>query len=66
MPLPFIPDVPYKIQFIFICCFAYIWLTAFSDDYNEPLPEDEEKRIPILVRFPRILNLIPFCREKTQ
>lgn len=31
---PFIPDVPYKIQFIFILTFSYIWSTAFIDDYE--------------------------------
>lgn len=40
MAPPFIPDVPYKIQGLFILTYAYIWLTAFEDDYLEPMPED--------------------------
>lgn len=39
---PFIPDVPYKVQAIFICTFYYIWSTAFTDDYLEPMPLDTE------------------------
>ena len=50
MAPPFIPDVPYKIQGLFILTFAYIWSTAFKDDYLEPLPlDDEAKRTEILV-----------------
>ena len=46
---PFIPDVPYKIQGIFLITFAYIWGSAFVDDYLEPMPDDPAKRIEILV-----------------
>ena len=36
---PFIPDVPYHIQLVFIATFSYIWYSAFIDkDYLEPLP----------------------------
>ena len=48
---PFIPDVPYKIQFIFILTFSYIWCTAFIDDYEEPTPPvGTPERTFILVR----------------
>ena len=46
---PFIPDVPYKIQAIFISVFFYIWYTAFIDDYNAEVPADGEARTEILV-----------------
>lgn len=42
MAPPFIPDVAYKIQGLFIITYAYIWYTAFLDDYLEPMPENEE------------------------
>jgi hypothetical protein len=51
MPPPFIPDVPYRVQIIFIACFYYIWSSAFTDDYLEPLPTDPEKRKEILVSY---------------
>ena len=48
----FIPDVPYKIQFIFILTFSYVWSTAFIDDYEAPLPpEGDPERTAILVRI---------------
>ena len=50
MPPPFVPDVPYKIQFIFLCSFSYIWSTAFIDDYLEPMPGNPDERIKVLVR----------------
>lgn len=60
MPPPFIPDVPYKIQGLFVCTFSYIWLTAFTDDYTAPLPEDNpEERTRILVIF----NILKFKLE---
>ena len=46
---PFIPDVPYKIQGLFILSFSYVWYTAFTDDYLEDLPADGEARTQILV-----------------
>lgn len=48
---PFIPDVPYKIQFIFVLTFSYVWSTAFIDDYEAPLPADGPERSLILVRY---------------
>ena len=51
MPPPFIPDVPYKIQAIFILTASYIWATAFQDDYLAPMPEKWEDRVVILVRY---------------
>lgn len=36
--LPLIPDVPYLCQAVFIFTFAYIWTTAFVDDYLAPYP----------------------------
>jgi hypothetical protein len=48
---PFIPDVPYKIQAIFISVFFYIWSTAFVDDYLADVPVDGEARTEILVRL---------------
>lgn len=47
---PFIPDVPYKVQAIFISVFFYIWYTAFVDDYNGEVPTEGEARTQILVR----------------
>lgn len=39
---PFVPDIAYHIQIIFIFTFSYIWYSAFVDqDYLEPLPSDE-------------------------
>jgi len=46
---PLIPDVPYKIQGIFIVTFSYIWTTAFVDNYEDPLPADGPEREEILV-----------------
>lgn len=36
----FLADVPYHIQAIFVLTFSIIWISAFSDDYLSPLPED--------------------------
>lgn len=46
---PFIPDVPYKIQGIFIAVFSYIWISAFTDNYLEEVPLEGEARTAILV-----------------
>jgi len=46
---PFVPDIPYQIQAIFIGAFAFIWGTAFIDDYNSPLPLDPDARTDVLV-----------------
>jgi hypothetical protein len=35
---PFVPDVAYHIQAVFIFSFGFIWYTAFEDDYIEPTP----------------------------
>ena len=51
MPPPFIPDVPYKVQGLFIAIFAYVWSTAFVDQYLEPMPTDSVERTNILVRY---------------
>lgn len=51
MAPPFIPDVAYKIQGLFVVTYAYIWYTAFIDDYLEPMPTDEEQRTNIFVIF---------------
>lgn len=51
MPPPLIPDVPYKIQGLFIATFAFIWSTAFTDDYLEPVPTDPVERTKVLVRY---------------
>jgi hypothetical protein len=45
---PFIPDVPYKIQGIFIAVFSYIWISAFTDNYLEEVPLEGEARTEIL------------------
>jgi len=55
---PFIPDVPYKIQAIFISVFFYIWSTAFVDDYLADVPADGEARTEILVRLIPVVNSI--------
>ncbi len=49
MAPPFIPDVPYKIQGLFIITYAYIWMTAFTDNYLDPLPDNEAERKEIFV-----------------
>jgi len=49
MSPPFVPDVPYKVQTVFILSFSYIWSTAFLDDYLAPVPKDGEERTEILV-----------------
>jgi hypothetical protein len=46
---PFIPDIPYKIQGIFIGVFSYIWISAFTDNYLEEVPLEGEARTEILV-----------------
>jgi hypothetical protein len=38
--LPFVPDIPYTCQAVFILSFSYIWYTGFIDNYNAPYPED--------------------------
>jgi hypothetical protein len=40
--IPFVPDVPYHIQIVFIFTFFYIWYTAFLDDYEAALPNNIE------------------------
>ena len=35
--LPFVPDVPYHIQFVFMLTFYYIWSRALQDNYLEDL-----------------------------
>ena len=47
--LPFVPDVPYHIQIVFIITFGWIWSTALQDDYLAPLPADEQKALEITV-----------------
>lgn len=62
---PLIPDVPYKIQGIFIVTFSYIWTTAFVDNYEDPLPADGPEREEILVRSSTILTML-LNRGKTR
>ena len=38
--LPFVPDLPYHLQALFILTFGYIWISAFVDKYQDPLPND--------------------------
>ena len=41
--IPFIPDIPYHIQIVFIIIYSYIWYQAFVDrEYLKPLPEDKD------------------------
>ncbi len=41
--IPFVPDIPYHIQIVFLFTFFYIWYTAFIDkEYLKALPEDKE------------------------
>ena len=40
----FIPDVPYHIQLVFILTFLFIWVTAFKDDYLQPMSELDDKQ----------------------
>lgn len=58
MPPPFIPDVPYKIQGLFVCTFAYIWSTAFTDDYLAPLPDDTKERQNIAVITRDLIDIL--------
>jgi hypothetical protein len=46
--LPFVPDVPYHVQLVFILCFGYIWKSAFEDDYMSPMPEDITERDAVI------------------
>ena len=43
--LPFVPDVPYHIQFVFILTFYYIWSRALQGDYLEDLSKKTEKEL---------------------
>jgi hypothetical protein len=58
---PFIPDVPYKIQGIFIAVFSFIWISAFTDNYLEEVPLEGEARTEILVS--RIISTSDDFRE---
>ena len=46
--LPFVPDIPYHIQIVFVFTFGYIWCTAFQDykiwaPEEKPMPEALEE-----------------------
>lgn len=41
--LPFVPDVPYHIQIVFIFTFYYIWSRALEGDYLEDLSKKTEE-----------------------
>ena len=49
--LPFVPDVPYHIQLVFVVTFSYIWYTSlFSDEYDA-VPNSQEEEHAINVSF---------------
>ena len=56
--LPFVPDVPYHIQFVFMLTFYYIWSRALQDNYLEDLDKlTETERNEIHVsEFPAVFN----------
>lgn len=41
--LPFVPDVPYHIQFVFMLTWYYIWTRALQGDYLQDLSKLTEK-----------------------
>lgn len=43
--LPFVPDVPYHIQMVFIFTFYYIWSRALRGDYLEDLSLKTEEEV---------------------
>jgi hypothetical protein len=47
--IPFVPDIPYHIQIVFIVTFGFIWYTAFIDNYQDEMPSDpiEEYKINV-------------------
>jgi hypothetical protein len=47
--IPFVPDIPYHIQIVFIFTFGFIWYTAFIDNYQAEMPTDpiEEYKINV-------------------
>ena len=45
--LPFIPDLPYHIQCVFLITFGYIWWAAFQDRYLEDSGEDPASEVEI-------------------
>lgn len=56
--LPFVPDVPYHIQLVFVVTFGYIWYSALTDDYLADLPEDPEAAYLITVSSPTIFIIL--------
>jgi hypothetical protein len=56
--LPFVPDVPYHIQLVFVVTFGYIWYSALTDDYLADLPEDPEAAYLITVSTPTIITIL--------
>jgi hypothetical protein len=46
--LPFIPDVPYNCQIVFIFTYGYIWTTAFMTPYSyADYPTDPEEQMKL-------------------
>ena len=45
--LPFVPDLPYHIQCVFIVTFGYIWWAAFQDDYLDDISQSPESEVEI-------------------
>jgi phosphatidylserine synthase 2 len=45
--VPFVPDIDYHIQAVFILAFGYIWGIAFVDDYLTPTPTDPEAEFEV-------------------
>jgi len=46
--LPFVPDVPYHIQGVFLLTFGYIWHSAFSDAYLEDISGKTPKDLALI------------------
>lgn len=65
--LPFVPDVPYHIQLVYVLTFYYIWSRALQDDYLEDLSKlTEEQRHAIHVSNCRnllVYHLSPFVND---
>ena len=47
--IPFVPDLPYHVQIVFILSMSFIWHQAFVHDYESELPTDpvEEQKIHV-------------------
>ena len=57
--IPFVPDLPYHIQTLFMLCMCFIWSRAFVHDYDSDLPDDPDAVQKIHVSFYLLIILSP-------